>query len=822
MQENESKDIVESHFKATEAVRNILKKQLLSADIFQQTFLSTILSALDNSSINNDTVTNTWLDTLLDFIEFLPSDYLQNEILPFAIERSEISKPESLRLISCRIFGSLATKLNKFVIKREIWPCILSLCQDESVLVRKTVCQELSKIIGFLKESADDRNECILLPAIVDLANNADFKIKVAMLEVMKDIIICFPREINITIVLPMIKKLINIDSNSDLSLVISVSKNIGIICQRMKEYIDLNDITWFVNKFKELLELDLSPVALPNINDNSVSERLCTNVLIRKLCANSLQDIIMLISSDKGSTTLLIYLLNYLVDLVTDEFIDIRVALASIVKKILILLNEKVVLISTVLMKMLTERNTQVLKIIVPNLSFIIMKMKYQEQVLKSLMLLEEYLSAQYNWRLYVEFLHQIMVLPVCYSSDLVFIVGKIMSDRLNTVRQKPVKEAIYSLLLTFLRYNLDSNQRILLRQHLIDKTATNSNFYNRIFYIFICQEAMSIFSSAYFKKYFLNSLLLLVDDQVSNVRYGLCEIMPSVVKMISSSESDRNLFNRLYGVVNKLKMDEDLSIQDHRITLESCCDSITYIIQGKKTMCTPSDEDILKCREESRLLLMKSSERIRLENNGIFLKCLIEEKLSHSEIEEENLILLNKDEKISRTKKIFMLESEFIKDTGVSMNKMIEHSSKIPTAVFQTVNDSQFNRLHKEKTSYLPVKNCRVVSSVSSFQNKASFNDQQVVIRERSVIKRSAYNNRSKRLSVPSMVTSNINLTKDTNGNLVKQILKRPQSCCVESNNSSKAGKKSEKSLSDETLDKTYKKQPLSRLPIRKSQGK
>jgi len=57
----------------------------------------------------------------------------------------------------------------------------------------------------------------------------------------------------------------------------------------------------------------------------------------------------------------------------------------------------------------------------------------KYQEQVLKSLMLLEEYLFSQYNWRLYAEFLHQIMVLPTCYTSDQVFYVGKVMLNRLE-----------------------------------------------------------------------------------------------------------------------------------------------------------------------------------------------------------------------------------------------------------------------------------------------------------------------------------------------------------------------------------------------------
>lgn len=39
---------------------------------------------------------------------------------------------------------------------------------------------------------------------------------------------------------------------------------------------------------------------------------------------------------------------------------------------------------------------------------------------------------------------------------------------------------------------------------------------------------------------------------------------------------------------------------------------------------------------KEESCLLLMKSSERINLENSGLFLKSLIEEKMYSSQIDE------------------------------------------------------------------------------------------------------------------------------------------------------------------------------------------
>lgn len=122
-----------------------------------------------------------------------------------------------------------------FSIKREIWPCILSLCQDESVLVRKTVCQELSKVSAFLKDNTDNSKDCILLPAIVDLANNADYGVKVALLDVIVDLIPCFPREIIVTVVVPMIKKLIDTDFNKSNFLMVAVAKNFGVICKALR-----------------------------------------------------------------------------------------------------------------------------------------------------------------------------------------------------------------------------------------------------------------------------------------------------------------------------------------------------------------------------------------------------------------------------------------------------------------------------------------------------------------------------------------------------------------------------------------------------------
>lgn len=111
----------------------------------------------------------------------------------------------------------------------------MSLCQDESVQVRKTVCQELSKVSAFLKKNTENPKDCILLPAIVDLANNADYSVKVALLDVIVDIIPCFPRETIITVVMPMVKKLIDTDVTKSNLLMVAIAKNYGNICKALK-----------------------------------------------------------------------------------------------------------------------------------------------------------------------------------------------------------------------------------------------------------------------------------------------------------------------------------------------------------------------------------------------------------------------------------------------------------------------------------------------------------------------------------------------------------------------------------------------------------
>lgn len=74
-----------------------------------------------------------------------------------------------------------------------------------------------------------------MLPAIVDLANNADYSVKIALLNVIVDIIPCFPRETVVTVVVPMVKKLVDTNVNKSSLLLVTIAKNFGVICKALK-----------------------------------------------------------------------------------------------------------------------------------------------------------------------------------------------------------------------------------------------------------------------------------------------------------------------------------------------------------------------------------------------------------------------------------------------------------------------------------------------------------------------------------------------------------------------------------------------------------
>lgn len=73
---------------------------------------------------------------------------------------------------------------------------------------------------------------------------------------------------------------------------------------------------------------------------------------------------------------------------------------------------------------------------------------------------------------------------------------------------------------------------------------------------------------------------LLFVSDDKVANVRYSLCNIMPSIVN-IFKMWTEKPLVDKLIDTINKLLIDGDRTVQEQRPLLEYCNTTIGHILR-------------------------------------------------------------------------------------------------------------------------------------------------------------------------------------------------------------------------------------------------
>lgn len=106
------------------------------------------LFPLLQSMINNakDHVSSVFQDVLILAVEHIPIGLLENEIIPFAIQKGSLSESEQNRCFCVRLFGALSKRFTFQTIKDHYLQKIIDLCQDTSFSVRKTMAIEILNI----------------------------------------------------------------------------------------------------------------------------------------------------------------------------------------------------------------------------------------------------------------------------------------------------------------------------------------------------------------------------------------------------------------------------------------------------------------------------------------------------------------------------------------------------------------------------------------------------------------------------------------------------------------------------------------------------
>ncbi|GFR26062.1 hypothetical protein TNCT_568761 [Trichonephila clavata] len=540
---------------------SLLNQDLLPTSTFTQTFLQSILSSVDST---DPVVANAWMETLLDVIDLLPKEIVKGEILTLAVNKGQMSQPVSSRLLCCKMLGKICLKFDAYIIKKEVLPVVLSLCQDVDFEVRGYMCRQLdivAKGIGL------EATKSAILPELVELANDEETFVRLAAIETVVQMLPLLDDDTCTQAIIPLVKKLCENSFSSKDSTLPVVSKQLGQLCCGLANIFSVEQKQWFLKFFQELSKLGLPnttknrspfcsplPDLLPEV-DHKDRFREC-----RHACAYNFPAMVLFIGSENFEKELY----ATFKDLCSDPFLSVRQTVACGFYEIVRHLDSKAYLLQQELVTLLQDDCLEVLKGIIPYLPECLKIIccctqdSDKSSLVKALITCEEATSVTSSWRLHADFLSCLSCLPSCISSEIIFTTFvPLLFVKLHTARPIPCRTAAAYSLLIFLRNTPSLERRKGIINELIRELCYGRSCHKRMLFIRVCELVIELFSKVFFKLHFFKPLLTLSADPVPNIRLRLCVVLPRLKGLIKLPK-DSHLLQQLESCIKALISDE------------------------------------------------------------------------------------------------------------------------------------------------------------------------------------------------------------------------------------------------------------------------
>ena len=225
---------------------------------FTNTFLRGILTSIDSK---DPVVANAWLETLLDAIDLLPSDVIQREIVVLAVRKGQPSQSVSARKSSCRLLGKIATKLDQQLVRQEVLPTSLLLCQDIDEEVRYCMCRHLSLVscgIGL------DATKATILPQLVELCDDKHTDVRLAAIETVVQLLGLLDGPTCKQVIIPLVTRTCEQARQAEDETLVNIAHYFGRLCYGLMTNLSSEQKTWFIEFYQQLATLSLQP---PNDN---------------------------------------------------------------------------------------------------------------------------------------------------------------------------------------------------------------------------------------------------------------------------------------------------------------------------------------------------------------------------------------------------------------------------------------------------------------------------------------------------------------------------------------------------------------------------
>ncbi|VDM62898.1 unnamed protein product [Angiostrongylus costaricensis] len=465
-----------------------------------------------------------WLETLVEVAERVSLESVKQYIVPIVQQQAEPAQRVQRRIIASKLLHKLADILPANEVRKELGPCAQMLCQDSNSNVRTSMAQRLPGITMALKNSTDTVS--LLLPCFVQLYKDDDMTVKEACMNNIAQCIPHFTNDAKKNTVFPMIKKSVEHSVEKKDETLMVIAKNFGEWCYTLRDVLDQLDMCWVLNTYCKIGQVSLSK------DENTTQQMILT--MCRRMTAFNLPCMIQMFPKSFDR------LLPFIEGFTNDSDDDVRLTLASFYHEILMMHPTKVELVQPFI-ELIRGGSPEVVAKLTFNMDKtlpILYKCALSSsgsrvmQLDRILVGCNQVLRGTGSWRSHAALLEHISVLKTCLSyTQLAETFIPMLQKEVLQARAIPCRLAAASTLLQFMREQPEKKKREETIEFLKKEVACHANCYRRMLYLDIVELVLNLFSRKFFIHYFLDKLLSLTSDRVSNIRLRTVRML-AVVK--------------------------------------------------------------------------------------------------------------------------------------------------------------------------------------------------------------------------------------------------------------------------------------------------
>ncbi|CAJ0606024.1 unnamed protein product [Cylicocyclus nassatus] len=533
-----------------------------------------------------------WLETLVDVAERVSLESVKQYIVPIVQQQAEPAQRVQRRIIATKLLHKLADILPSNEVRKELGPCAQILCQDSNSNVRTSMAQRLPVIARALKNSSDTVS--LLLPCFVQLYQDDDLTVKEACMNNIAQCIPHFTNEAKKTTVFPLVKKSTELSLEKKDDTLMVIAKNFGEWCYVLKDVLDRLDLCWILNTYCKIAQISQTK------SESSTQQVMLT--MCRRMSAFNLPCMVQMFPKSFDR------LLPLVESFATDADDEVRLSLASSYHEILTqhstrpeLLQPFIDLLrggSAEVVGKLTFNMDKILPILYKCASSSDGTIKVSTIQLDRILIgCNQILRGTGSWRSHAALLENMSVLKNCLTyTQLADTFIPVLQKEVLTARAIPCRVAAVTTLLQFMREQPEKRKR----EETIDffklEVAGHSCCYRRMVYLDVVVAVLKLFSRKFFIKYFLEKMLALVHDRISNIRIKTIRLLPLVKKHLILPDDDGVLLSLEKAVREALAAEKDS--RNRQFLQTAACE-----LSRTETRSKGDKEDAAREKEEERL---------------------------------------------------------------------------------------------------------------------------------------------------------------------------------------------------------------------------